>query len=415
MPELLRMPGIAAGDEEVVLSGWPVAPGKPFAAGEVIATVETAKANVDVEAPSAGVILRVLVAEGASVQVGDPIALLGADGERVSDVDGALATLGVGGEPAPAPEQPAPAPAPEQPAPEKRNGRVFASPLARKMAREAGIPFESLAGTGPNGRIVRADVETAIAKRAPAPAPQAEPTGPTGAAGAAGAADGNVVPHSRLRRTIARRLTESKATVPHFYVRGSATVDDLLALRADINASGSTGKVSVNDLIVKAVAAAHLAVPAVNAVWTDEGLRVFDTVDIGIAVATDGGLVTPVVRGVDRLTLSALTSVTNDFADRARRGALRQNELDGGSATVTNLGMYGTEEFTAILNPPQSMILAVGAARREPVVTADGGLAPATVLKVTLSVDHRAIDGAVAAQWMRAFLQILEHPLRILI
>jgi pyruvate dehydrogenase E2 component (dihydrolipoamide acetyltransferase) len=431
MPELLRMPGIAAGDEEVVLSGWPVATGAQFAAGDVIATVETAKANVDVEAPSAGVILRMLVPEGTTVQVGDPIALLGAEGEQVSDVDGALAGLGVGPAPTQAADAPAvdtpPTPAAgtapasgggEPPAPAApggpANGRVFASPLARKLAREAGIPFETLTGTGPHGRVVRADVEAAIADRATTePEVQKAPAAPAAAPVDSGRSD--LVPHSRLRRAIARRLTASKATVPHFYLRGSATVDALLALRADINAAGTAAKISVNDLVVKAVAAAHRAVPETNVVWTDDGMRRFDTVDIGVAVATDGGLVTPVVRGVDRLPVSQVAAATGDLADRARRGALRQDELEGGSATVTNLGMYGTEEFTAIINPPQSMILAVGAARREPVVTAGGDLAAATVLRVTLSVDHRAIDGALAARWMRAFLDLLEHPLRILV
>ncbi|MEU8187989.1 2-oxo acid dehydrogenase subunit E2, partial [Micromonospora carbonacea] len=241
----------------------------------------------------------------------------------------------------------------------------------------------------------------------------AAPAAAPGPQGAAGTPDGDaLVPHSRLRRAIARRLTESKSTVPHFYLRGSARVDALLALRTELNAAAPV-KISVNDLVVKAVGQAHLAVPQVNVGWTDAGMRVFGEVDLGVAVATEGGLVTPVLRGVDRMSVSAVAAATRDFADRARRGALRQHELEGGSATVTNLGMYGAEEFSAILNPPQATILAVGAARREPVVTDAGELAVATVLRVTLSVDHRAVDGALAAQWMREFVAILEQPLRI--
>ncbi|MDG4820010.1 dihydrolipoamide acetyltransferase family protein [Micromonospora sp. WMMD956] len=463
MADLLRMPEIAANTEEAVLAGWPVAEGDEFAAGDVIATIETAKAVVDVEAPAPGAVVRLLVPEGTDVAVGDPIALIAAPGETVDDVDAALARLGLGtatgptpgptpttaaaGAPGPAPAPPRTAPAgvaaapatpPPAGAPATGAGRIFASPLARKLAREAGIPFDTLRGSGPQGRVVRADVEAAIAAAraaapavtpsAAAPAPPAAPAGhsPAGAAqpaapaaapgpqGAAGTPDGDaLVPHSRLRRAIARRLTESKSTVPHFYLRGSARVDALLALRTELNAAAPV-KISVNDLVVKAVGQAHLAVPQVNVGWTDAGMRVFGEVDLGVAVATEGGLVTPVLRGVDRMSVSAVAAATRDFADRARRGALRQHELEGGSATVTNLGMYGAEEFSAILNPPQATILAVGAARREPVVTDAGELAVATVLRVTLSVDHRAVDGALAAQWMREFVAILEQPLRII-
>jgi pyruvate dehydrogenase E2 component (dihydrolipoamide acetyltransferase) len=216
-----------------------------------------------------------------------------------------------------------------------------------------------------------------------------------------------------MRRTIAARLTESTSTIPHFYLRGTAGVDDLLALRADLNAVSPT-KISVNDLVLKAVARAHSEVDGVNAIWTEEGMRRFESVDLGVAVATPTGLLTPVVRGVDRLSVGAIAEATRELAGRARDGGLRQAELEGGATTITNLGMFGTEEFAAIINPPQSSILAVGAARREPVVATDGGLGVGTVLRVTLSVDHRAIDGALAAHWMRTFLDIIERPLRIL-
>lgn len=394
MPELLRMPEVAANTEEATLTGWPVPEHQRFAASDVIATVETAKAAVDVEAETDGVILKVLVTAGSDVRVGDPIALIAAPDEQVADIDSALAALGVGAA--------APPPAPP-PAPVTNGARVFVSPLARRLAKEAGLDHTTLTGSGPNGRITRVDVAAAIARRAPEPVPVAVPVV---------AHDDAVVPHSRLRRTIAARLIESKQTIPHFYLRGSARVDRLLALRAELN--GLAGqKISVNDLVVKAVARAHATVAGVNAIWTDGGMRHFDTVDVGVAVATDTGLVTPVVRDVDRSSVTAVASATRELAERARTGGLKQDELAGGAITVTNLGMYGTEEFAAIINPPQSSILAVGAGRQEPVVT-DGELAVATVLRVTLSVDHRVIDGALAAQWMREFLAILEQPLRIL-
>jgi pyruvate dehydrogenase E2 component (dihydrolipoamide acetyltransferase) len=396
VPELLRMPEIAANTEEATLASWPVPERQPFRATDVIATVETAKAAVDVAAEADGVIVRMLVEPGTDVRVGDAIALLAAPGEQVDDVDAVLARLGVNGA--------APA-APAAPVLVESNGsRVFASPLARRIAREHGLAYETLTGSGPNGRITRRDVEAALVSK---PAPTPEPV-------VAAAPDSNdVSSHSRMRRAIAQRLTESKQTIPHFYLRGTAKVDDLLALRADLNAVSPT-KISVNDLLLKAVAIAHSEVDGVNAVWTDGGMRRFDSVDLGVAVATEDGLLTPVVRGVDRLSVGAIAAATRELAERARVGGLRQTELEGGATTITNLGMYGTEEFAAIINPPQSSILAVGAARKEPVATDEGELAVATVLRVTLSVDHRAIDGALAAQWMRAFLAILERPLRIL-
>ena len=221
------------------------------------------------------------------------------------------------------------------------------------------------------------------------------------------------VPNTRIRQAIARRLTESKQTAPHFYVRGSARVDKLLTLRREINDGGFV-KVSVNDLIVKAVARAHALVPGLNVQWNGDSIRHFAGVDIAVAVATEGGLVTPVVRGVDSMTLQRLVESTQDLIGRAKERRLQQHELEGGSISVTNLGMYGTEEFAAIINPPQAAILAVGAAREEAVVE-DGELAVGTVLRVTLAVDHRPVDGATAAEWMRTFVDLLEHPAQILI
>jgi pyruvate dehydrogenase E2 component (dihydrolipoamide acetyltransferase) len=239
--------------------------------------------------------------------------------------------------------------------------------------------------------------------------PAAEPPPPV-PAGEAGFTD---LPHTPMRRAIARRLTESRQTIPHFSVRATLRADALLALRADLADVGTT--VSVTDLLVKAAARAHTRVPRMNAIWTSEATRVFDAVDIAVAVATDTGLLTPVLRRVERLSIGAVAAGTRELAERARAGRLRQDELEGGALTVTNLGMYGTEEFAAIINPPQSAILAVGAARREPVVDADGQLAVGTVLRVTLSADHRVIDGALAAEWIAAFTELVDKPLGIVV
>jgi len=407
MPELLRMPEVAAGATSAVLSIWPVAAGADYPLGEIIATIETDKAVVDVEAESAGYIVRTLVAEGAEVAIGAPIALIAAPGEKVDDVDAALAALGLSD----AETKAAPAAEPAEVAiavdavDTTPGDRLFASPLARRLARERGIDLATLSGTGPNGRIRRRDVEAApVTAAASAAATAPAPTG-----NAAGYTD---IPHSRLRKAIAARLTSSKQTAPHFYLRGSANVDRLLALRAEIN-EGEELRVSVNDLVLKAVARAHTLVPTVNVIWTDEAIRMFGTVDISVAISTEQGLVTPVLRDVDAMTLRQIAIATKDFATRARAGALRQHELEGGSTSVTNLGMFGTEEFAAIINPPHSSILAIGAARKMPVVVGDE-IAIGHVMNVTMSVDHRPIDGATAAEWMKVFIGLLESPAKIL-
>jgi pyruvate dehydrogenase E2 component (dihydrolipoamide acetyltransferase) len=460
MAKLLRMPELAANAVEAVLQGWPLPEGTPYAKGDVIATVETEKAVADVEADADGVILKTLVPEGAGVEVGAPIAVIGGPGEKAADVDALLVELGVtspaasasasaapavnataSGSPAPAVNAPV-ALAPTSAVPAQAaaagtangtgRGRIFSSPLARRMAREAGLPYEQITGTGPNGRIIRRDVEAAIVSRdrsasvlaAPAGPDRAASTAPAATAPAMGTVVGAVVgavtgapafteiPHSRIRRAIASRLTESKQTTPHFYLRGTARVDRLLRLREELN-DGAPVRVSVNDLVVKAVAGAHLLVPAMNVIWTPDAVRSFSSVDVSVAIATERGLVTPVLRSVERMTVSSVATAVRDFAERARAGRLRQDELEGGAISVTNLGMYGTEDFAAIINPPQAAILAVGAARQEPVVK-DGGLEVGTVMRVTLSVDHRPVDGVVAAEWMRAFLSLVENPVRIL-
>lgn len=420
MPEILRMPEVAANAVEAVLSIWNVGVDAPYSAGDPIVTVETEKAIVDVEAEADGVLLRQLVAEGTNVEVGTPIAVWGAIGESVADVDELLATLGTS-----IPENSAqPLPLDSQEASDDvlhdRDGqlaaprRLFASPLARRLARDLEVDLDSVLGSGPRGRIRRRDVEAAAAASSPPDAPAPAVIEPFAVAPApAGSPRCEDVPNSRMRQAIARRLTDSTQTVPHFYLRGSARVDRLLALRAELNA-GSATKVSVNDLMVKAVAAAHARVPAMNVQWNGDSIRHFSGVDVAIAVATDNGLVTPVIRDAHSISLGRLAATTQDLAARARERRLQQSELEGGTISVTNLGRFGTEEFAAIINPPHAAILAVGAARQEPVVD-DGEIVVTTVLRVTLAVDHRPVDGATAAQWMAAYVDLVEHPTQILL
>jgi pyruvate dehydrogenase E2 component (dihydrolipoyllysine-residue acetyltransferase) len=467
MARLLRMPEVAANTLEATLSEWLLTEDAEFADGDAIATVETDKAAVEVPADGAGVLVRTLVGPGTTVAVGAPMALIAAPGETVADVDATLAELGgtaapatvddpdapvplagqtpptdVSGPPGAAPPDAAPlgvgpagvapaaagpqagVPAAAAPAAAAAEGaapaaaaangapaRIMSSPLARRLVREHGLRLEDLTGTGPGGRIVRDDVRRAVAAReqanASSPArPEGRPHRPQRTVG------WEDVPHTRMRRAIAGRLAESNREAPHFAIRGTARVDDLLALRAQLN-SGDGQRITVNDLVVAAVARSHARLPEMNVVWTPDAVRRYAAVDVGIAVATERGLVTPVLRAVETRTVSSIARDAADLTERARAGALRQDELEGGTITVSNLGGYGVEEFTAVLNPPQAAILAVGAARKEAVVDGDA-LAVATVLHVTLTVDHRPVDGALAARWMAAFIALLEDPLRIL-
>ena len=444
MAELFPVPEIAAGTTEIVVSDWLVEPGDAFKAGDPIAILETEKAVVEVEAEADATLLRVLVEAGKAAQVGAPMALIGSEEESGGDLDALLADLGVsgqGGGQAAAPrrdvadsEAEAPAPphdtAPRQqpaalsstPAPEASDGgggRLFVSPIARKLLKEAGLSPDGIEGSGPNGRIRRRDVEQIIAAAASGssgvPAPQgAEPT--TFAGGQAGPsveAGWTEVPHSRLRRTVARRLTESKQQVPHFYVRRTVVLDELLQLRSQIN-EASPIRISVNDFLIRAMAVAHTEVPDANVIWTDEAMRQFDSVDISVAIASERGLVTPVLRGVEKSSLSAISGQVKDFVVRANEGKLRQSDLEGGSISISNLGMYGVDDFSAIINPPQSAILAVGAARPTPVAVG-AKVKVRTAVELVLSVDHRAIDGALAAQWMTALVDAVHQPLRLLV
>ncbi len=406
MAAVIRMPAALAGVTEGAIQTWLAQAGDTIAVGAPLAEIETEKAVVEYQSEVGGTVARLLVEAGDNVAVGTPIAVVLAAGEGDDAIGPALAAAGLSAEPeAPAAAAPAAAPAPvAAPAAvqaEAAGDRLFASPIVRRLARERGIDLTAVTGSGPEGRIVRRDLDGA--QVAPAAAPAVAP------APASGSTD---VPLTGMRRAIARRLTESKTTVPHFYVTAHCNVGELLELRKRVNSAIET-KVSVNDFVLKAVAGALRAVPEANAIWGGDVIRRFDTVDLAVAVAVEGGLLTPVLRGVESLTLTQVAAAVADAAARARAGKLRQEELEGGSFSVSNLGMYGVDEFSAILNPPQSGILAVGAAKERPIVV-DGQLAVGSVMTVTLSADHRVIDGAVAAQWMAKFVALIENPVAIL-
>ncbi len=401
MPTVVRMPEVLANSGEAIIQTWLVSVGQEIAIGDPIAEIETEKAVVEYAAEVEGIIARLVAEQGATIAVGEPIAVVTAPGETADAVDISARD----------PESAAPVIEKiadiAEPAPQANGHRLFATPLVRKIAREKGIDLTTVTGTGPAGRIVRRDLDRLPAPEpvaVAAPAVTAEPRQRDGFTD---------IPLTGMRTAIARRLTESKTTVPHFYVSADCRVDALLELRRNVNAA-APAKVSVNDFILKAVAAALVEVPEANSIWLGDSIRRFDGADIAVAVAVDGGLLTPVLRGVDRLPISSVAAQVADLAARARAGRIKQHELEGGSFSVSNLGMYGVEAFSAILNPPHSGILAVGGASQRPVVI-DGELAVGTVISVTLSADHRAIDGAVAAQWMAAFTRRIENPLTILI
>lgn len=435
MATIVRMPEVLANSTEAALQTWLVKVGEMVSIGQPLAEIETEKAMVEYNAEVEGVLVKVLVEEGTAVEVGAPIGVIAAVGEAEPDVDALLAgeapaRSAVAASAPVAPPVAAPAidvpvvavpvtqasvaatPARLAADPITAGTRQFASPLVRRMAKQRSLDLSGLAGSGPNGRIVRRDLDTLPATSEPTPVlrPASLPAPAATEIATPGFTD---VPHTGMRRAIARRLTESKANVPHFYVTAECRVDRLFALRSDVNAT-SPRKISVNDFVVKAVAAALMDVPAANAIWTDAATRRFDHVDLAVAVSTDGGLLTPVLRGVDALSLTAISEQIAELAERARRGRLRQQELEGGSFAVSNLGMFGVDQFSAILNPPQSGILAVGAAKQRAVVD-DGVLVVGTVMTATLSADHRVIDGAVAAEWLAAFVKRIENPLSILI
>ncbi|MBV1849953.1 2-oxo acid dehydrogenase subunit E2 [Catellatospora sp. NEAU-YM18] len=415
------MPEIAAGATEAVLCEWLAAENAHLAAGDPVALVETAKAVVEVAVDDDTVLLKLLAAPGETVDVGAPIALLGSRDESGLDHHRMLQALGVPGSvPEPAAcvalSEPSGAPSPANPPVHERT-RI--SPLSRALLSRAGLTCDGIVGTGPGGRIVRRDVEAHIAadiETRRQPETQSAPPGRTPPAEVARprpAVAFEAVPHTRIRRAVAARLTGSKQSTPHFYLRGTCSIDRLLAVRTEIN-SVLPRKVSVNDLVIKAAARAHTLVPDMNVIWTEDALHRYATVDIAVAVASTRGLVTPVLRNVDTMSVSQIAQTVADRVEAANRGRLRQDDVEGGAFSVTNLGMHGVEEFAAIINPPQSAILAVGMGRPEPHVH-DGAVAVATRMRVVLSVDHRAIDGVVAAHWMREFVRHVEAPALLLL
>jgi pyruvate dehydrogenase E2 component (dihydrolipoamide acetyltransferase) len=426
----ILMPALSPTMEEGTLAKWLVKEGDEVKSGDIIAEIETDKATMEFEAVDEGIVGKIVIAEGTEgVKVNSLIAILVEEGEEVPAA-GASAPAAAPAAAAPvaaAPATAAPAPA----APVKDGNRVFASPLARRIAGQKGLDLSAIAGSGPRGRIVKSDVEGATAApKAAAPAAVATEA-PKAAAPAATVAQGpstdavlkmyegtafEEVKLDGMRKTIAARLTEAKQSVPHFYLRRDIELDDLLAFRAQLNAKlGDRGvKLSVNDFIIKACALALQQIPEANAVWAGDRVLKFKNSDVAVAVAIEGGLFTPVLKNSDSKSLSALSAEMKDLAKRARDRKLAPHEYQGGSFAISNLGMFGIDNFDAIINPPHSGILAVGAGVKKPVVGADDQIKVATVMSVTLSVDHRVIDGALGAQLLEAIKANLENPIAML-
>jgi pyruvate dehydrogenase E2 component (dihydrolipoamide acetyltransferase) len=424
----ILMPALSPTMTEGTLARWLKKEGEQVKAGDIIAEIETDKATMEVEAVDEGILGKILVPGGtAAVKVNDVIAVLVEPGESA---DAAPAAKPASAAAAPKPSA-APAAAPVAapvavPAPNghaaSAGDRIAVSPLAKRMASQAGLDLSRVAGSGPNGRIVKADVVAGLAKgpapqAAAAPVPAARmPAAPvnTAALGAHSA-----VPHSTMRKVIARRLSESKQNVPHFYVSMDIELDALLALRGQLNAASPKDgagafKLSVNDMIIKAAAVALRRLPKVNASWTEDATLLYDDVDISVAVSIPDGLITPIVRKADQKGLVAISSEMKDLAARAKAGKLKPEEFQGGGFSISNMGMYGVRDFAAIINPPQAGILAVSAGEQRPVVKG-GQLAVATVMTCTLSVDHRIVDGALAAEWIAEFKRIVENPLSLML
>ncbi|MGW0163036.1 dihydrolipoamide acetyltransferase family protein [Mycobacterium sp. NPDC003323] len=399
MPEI-TMPRLSDTMEEGVILTWLKKIGDPVERGEVLVEIETDKAVMELESYDDGVLERLLVGEGDRVAVGIPIAVIG-DGSAVSSDTPAPQSAPVTAVTAPTAPAPSAAPAPVA---AERTDRPKASPLARKIAADKGVDLNTVTGTGPGGRIIRKDVESV-----PAPAPASAPAPVDG--------DSEVVALTTLQRVAAKRLTESKQTAPHFYLTAAADVTELLAFRETVNASlrATDGpKVSVNDFLVRAAAVALRRHPAVNVSFGGDVLYQHRGVHIGVAVAVDAGLVVPVVRDADRKTVSQIATDTKELAGRARIGKLRPDEMSGGTFTISNLGMYGIEQFAAVINPPEAAILAVGAASEE-LRLIDGEVVARRILRLTLSADHRAIDGSTGAQFLRDLTALLENPLQLVV
>ena len=431
MPIELLMPALSPTMEEGTLAKWLVKEGDTVNSGDIIAEIETDKATMEFEAVDEGVIGKIVVADGTEgVKVNSLIAVLLEEGESVDDIGSAPAAAPApAAEAAPA-EAPAAVAAPAPAAPAKADGsRLFATPLARRIAADKGLDLSSIAGSGPHGRIIKADVEGASAQptAAPAAAAPAPAAAPAAAAPAAGPSTDVVlktyadrpfeeVSLDGMRKTIAARLTEAKQSVPHFYLRRDIQLDELLKFRSQLNKQLEARgvKLSVNDFIIKACALALQAVPDANAVWAGDRVLKFEKSDVAVAVAIEGGLFTPVLQDAESKSLSTLSAQMKDLASRARERKLAPHEYQGGSFAISNLGMFGIDNFDAIINPPHAAILAVGSGVKKPIVGKDGELAVGTVMSVTLSVDHRVIDGALGAELLQAIKDNIESPMLML-
>ena len=437
MPINILMPALSPTMTEGNLAKWLKKEGDSVKSGDVLAEIETDKATMEVEAVDEGKIGKIVVPAGTEgVKVNDVIAVLLEEGESAADIkvtpnaqpEPAAKTVQPKPEasPASAPSAPKPQPAAApSPAPAAHDGkRLFASPLARRVAQQQGIDLTRVAGSGPNGRIVRADVEKAAAggtAKAPAAAAQRPATLPGAPTfNAFGEPEFEIIPHTTVRKTIARRLQESKQFVPHFYLTVDCELDKLLALREQANAGspkeGAPGayKLSVNDFMIKAYALALKQVPKANASWSDEGIKQYKTADISVAVSIPNGLVTPIIRQAEFKTLTQISAEMKELAGRAKANKLKPEDYTGGSGSLSNLGMFGVKSFSAIINPPQATILAVGAGEQRAVVK-NGQLAVATVMSATLAVDHRAVDGALGAELLAAFKRLVESPAAMLV
>ncbi|MFS2174825.1 pyruvate dehydrogenase complex dihydrolipoamide acetyltransferase [Rhizobium pisi] len=448
MPINITMPALSPTMEEGNLSKWLVKEGDTVKSGDVIAEIETDKATMEVEAVDEGTVAKLVVPAGTEgVKVNALIAVLAADGEDVAAAASGAGSAAPKAEAAPAPKadaapaQSAPAPA-ATPAPAVATAavsvdgnRTFSSPLARRLAKEAGIDLSAVAGSGPHGRVVKSDIEAAVAgggakAAAPAPAPQAAAPAPAAAAPKGASEEAvlklfepgsyELVPHDGMRKTIARRLVESKQTIPHFYVSVDCELDALMALRAQLNDAAPRKdnapayKLSVNDMVIKAMALALRDVPDANVSWTDNNMVKHKYADVGVAVSIPGGLITPIIRKAEQKTLSAISNEMRDLGKRAKDRKLKPEEYQGGTSSVSNMGMMGVKNFAAVVNPPHATILAVGAGEQR-VVVKKGEMAIATVMTVTLSTDHRCVDGALGAELLQAFKGYIENPMGMLV
>ena len=430
MPTEILMPALSPTMEEGTLAKWLVKEGDTVSSGDVMCEIETDKATMEFEAVDEGVIGKILIPEGTEgVKVNAAIAVLLEDGETADDIGAAPAPKAAApAEAAPVAQVEAPNVATAPAAPASADGtRLFASPLARRIAAQKGLDLGQIKGSGPHGRIVKADVEgatqTATPEAAVAPAPAAQAAAPVASGPSADAiakmyADREYeeISLNSMRKTIAARLTEAKQTVPHFYLRRDIQLDALMAFRAQLNKQLEPRgvKLSVNDFIIKACALALQEVPDANAVWADDKVFKLKPSDVAVAVAIEGGLFTPVLKDAEMKSLSALSAEMKDLAGRARDRKLAPHEYQGGSFAISNLGMFGIDNFDAVINPPHGAILAVGAGAKKPVVGADGQIEVATVMSVTLSVDHRVIDGALGAELLNAIRANLEAPMTML-